>query len=184
MRMPLALTLLTLAGAAPMAAAQTRHDSSAPLDFDAAHQELDDKAQRAILTGGVVIRQAEMTLRAARVNVSFTGSAFGGKPEATRVDAAGGVTLTRPDQRATANYAIYDIGRRTITMLGNVGLVQKDNNISGGRLIINLDTGRAVMDGSAVGGGVPGSVTTGGGRVTGRFTVPKRDANNGTDTSK
>ncbi|MFX7840554.1 LptA/OstA family protein, partial [Acinetobacter baumannii] len=94
----------------------------------AAHQELDDKAHRAILTGDVVITQAEMTLRAARVNVAFSGSALNGTPEATRVDAVGGVIVTRPDQRARSDYAIYDVKGRTITMLGNVDLIQNGNN--------------------------------------------------------
>ncbi len=168
------LLLAALAGGAP-SSAQNRHDSSAPIDFSAIHQQVDDKAQRAVLTGDVVIKQAEMTLRAARVNVIFSGSVLNGSPEATRVDAAGGVSVTRPDQRATSNYAIYDISRRTITMLGNVDLVQNANTVSGGRLVINLDSGRAVIDGSAVGSGVPGSTTTSNGRVTGRFSVPKRD---------
>ncbi|MFX5656442.1 LptA/OstA family protein, partial [Acinetobacter baumannii] len=84
-----ALTLFALGGVAlaGLAQAENRHDSQAPIDFSAAHQELDDKAHRAILTGDVVITQAEMTLRAARVNVAFSGSALNGTPEATRVDA-------------------------------------------------------------------------------------------------
>lgn len=178
MRIPPAMlstcVLASALGAAPATMAQSRHDSNAPIDFSASHQELDDKAQRAILTGDVVIRQAEMTLKAARVNVAFTGSALNGSPEATRVDAVGGVTVTRPDQRARSDYAIYDVSRHTITMLGNVDLIQGTNNVSGGRLTINLDTGRATVDGSSVGGSVPGS-TSSNGRVTGRFTVPKRD---------
>ncbi len=170
-----ALTLFALGGVAlaGLAQAENRHDSQAPIDFSAAHQELDDKAHRAILTGDVVITQAEMTLRAARVNVAFSGSALNGTPEATRVDAVGGVIVTRPDQRARSDYAIYDVKGRTITMLGNVDLIQNGNNVTGGRATINLDTGRASVDGSAVGGGT--SSSTSNGRVTGHFTVPKRD---------
>jgi lipopolysaccharide export system protein LptA len=175
MRTLIGLALLTSLSAATMVAAQNKHDSNAPIDFSAAHQELDDKAQRAILTGGVVIHQAEMTLKAARVNVSFAGSVLNGTPEASRVDAVGGVTVTRPDQSAHSDYAIYDVNARTITMLGNVGLVQAGNNINGGRLTLNLDTGRATVDGSAVRSGVPGSISSGNGRVTGRFSVPKRN---------
>jgi lipopolysaccharide export system protein LptA len=40
--------------------------------------------------------------------------------------------------------------------------------------VINLGSGRAVVDGSAV-GGAPGTTSSGrGGRVTGRFSVPQR----------
>ena len=41
--------------------------------------------------------------------------------------------------------------------------------MNGGRLTIDLDSGRAVMDG----GGPPGT-TRQGGRVTGTFTVPQK----------
>ncbi len=67
--------------------------------------------------------------------------------------------------------------RRVITMVGAVTLRQGTNNVSGGRLSINLDTGRATIDGSGVRGstapGQPGQpgVQSQGGRVTGRFSV-------------
>lgn len=172
---PLMLAPVLVAGMAGVAAAENKHNADAPIDFSAAHQELDDRAQRAILTGDVIVTQAEMTLKAARVNIAFTGSALNGSPQATRVDAVGGVVVTRPDQRARGDYAIYDVGARTITMLGNVNLVQGNNNVSGGRATINLDTGRASVDGSSVGTSVPGTTTTSNGRVTGHFEVPKRD---------
>ena len=40
-------------------------------------------------------------------------------------------------------------------MLGGVTLIQGGNTVNGGRLTINLDTGRAVIDGSSVGGAAP-----------------------------
>lgn len=177
-RSALALAAPLLLVAIP-AAAQTRHDTNAPIDFDARNIQLDDRANRAILTGDVVIRQAEMTLRAARVTVAYSGSALSGSPQASRLDAGGGVTVTRPDQTARSNYAVYDVDRRVITMIGGVTLRQAGNNVSGGRLSINLDTGRATIDGSGVGGsassGAPATQNQGG-RVTGRFSVPKRGA--------
>jgi lipopolysaccharide export system protein LptA len=62
-------------------------------------------------------------------------------------------------------------------MLGGVTLIQAGNTVNGSRLTINLDTGRAVIDGSSVGGrtGEGGVTKGGGGRVTGTFSVPKRN---------
>lgn len=156
--------------------ADVHHNSAAPIDFSAAHIELQDKANRAVLSGGVTLRQAEMTLRAARVTVSYTGQVLSGSPQVSRLDAAGGVTVTRPDQTARSQYAIYDLNRHVVTMLGAVTLTQGGNTVSGGRLTLNLDTGRAVIDGSSAGrsGGMPGSVTATGSRVSGRFSVPDR----------
>lgn len=175
MRAPILLLIL----AAVPAVAQQRHNTNAPIDFDAKHIELQDKANRGVLSGGVVIRQAEMTLDAARVTVAYTGQVVGGNPQVSRMDAAGGVTVRRPNQTAKSQYAIYDLNRRVITMLGAVTLTQGTNTVNGGRLTINLDTGRAVVDGSSVGGssGAPGGGTTTqrGGRVTGTFSVPNRN---------
>lgn len=177
--MPLARTLLPLVLiAAVPAIAQVRHNSQAPVDFSAAHIELQDKANRAVLSGGVTLKQAEMTLQAARMTVSYTGQVLSGSPQVSRFDAAGGVTVTRPNQTARSQYAVYDLNKRVVTMLGAVTLTQGGNTVSGGRLTLNLDTGRAVIDGSSVGSagssGAPGGVTSSGGRVTGRFSVPDR----------
>lgn len=159
------------------ATAQQRHNSAAPIDFAAGNIELQDRANRAILSGGVKITQSNMTLDASRVTVAYTGEILDGSPQVSRLDAAGGVTVTRPDQKARAQYAVYDLNRRIITMIGAVTLNQGGNVINGGRLSINLDTGRAVIDGSAAGGTTTapgGTVTNSGGRVSGRFSVPKR----------
>lgn len=154
---------------------QGRHDTAAPINFGADHIELQDKANRAVLSGNVSVKQAEMTLEAARMTVAYVGQALGGSPQARRIDASGGVTVRRPDQTARASYGIYDLNRRVITMLGAVTLTQGANTLNGGRLTMNLDTGRAVIDGSSVGSaGAPGTTTSRGGRVTGTFSVPDR----------
>lgn len=176
MRFTTPLVALVAMAATGSAVAQSRHDSSAPIDFAADHIELQDKANRAILSGNVRITQAEMVLTAARVTVAYTGKVTNGSPQASRIDASGGVTVTRPDQRASGSYGVYDVSRRTVIMLGGVKLTQGANTVNGSRLTINLDTGKAVIDG---GGSVSstGSApsTTSGGRVTGRFSVPKRN---------
>jgi len=172
------LPLLLILAAGPVVA-QGRHDSAAPIDFGADHIELQDRANRAVLSGGVTVKQAEMTLGAARMTVNYTGQVIGGNPQVSRLDAAGGVTVRRPSQTARSQYAVYDLNRRVITMVGGVRLDQGGNTVSGGRLTINLDTGRAVIDGSGVASGGAGAAGTTqsapGGRVTGTFSVPKRE---------
>ncbi|WP_294288925.1 LptA/OstA family protein [uncultured Sphingomonas sp.] len=175
MRGPFALLALGLL--ATSAAAQVRHNSSAPIDFNAGTIELQDRANRAILSGGVNVKQANMTLEAQRMTVAYTGRITEGSPQVSRLDASGGVTVTRPNQRAKSQYAVYDLNRRLITMLGGVTLVEgAGNTVSGGRLTINLDSGRATIDGSSVGTtkAPDGTVIRQGGRVTGRFSVPDR----------
>ncbi|GGB24401.1 hypothetical protein GCM10011380_12450 [Sphingomonas metalli] len=180
LRLASALAVSALAFAS-VAGAQQRHNTAAPIDFSADRIELQDRADRVVLAGNVSVKQTEMTLNAARMTVAYTGEVVGGNPQVSRLDASGGVTVRRPDQTAKSQYAIYDLNRRVITMLGAVSLTQGGGNtVNGGRLTINLDTGRAVIDGSSVGsagagtGSVPGVVQSRAGRVTGTFSVPQR----------
>ena len=184
MRTPALLPRLMVTGLiaiSAVAGAQQRHNTDAPIDFGADNIELQDKANRAVLSGNVSVKQAEMTLNAQRLNVAYTGEVVDGNPQVSRLDASGGVTVRRPDQTARGQYAVYDLNRRVITMLGAVRLTQGPNVVNGARLTINLDTGRAVVDGSAVAGGGNGAGGAGNvqqapsGRVTGTFSVPKRD---------
>jgi lipopolysaccharide export system protein LptA len=174
--LPLALALAAAAAVGP-ALAQTSalkgHNSKAPVDVAADRIEVQDRADRAVFSGSVVVRQAELTMTASRLTVAYArnkkaGSSTG-NVQIERLDASGGVTVTSPGERAVGNYGIYDLNEKIITLIGNVTLTRGDSHVSGGRLTIDLDSGRAVMSG----GGAPGT-TSQGGRVTGRFTVPQK----------
>jgi lipopolysaccharide export system protein LptA len=65
------------------------------------------------------------------------------------IHASGGrvlMTSTKDDQKATGDEAFYDVKDQKVTMTGNVTLSQKGNVVTGQKLVINLDTGRAIMD--------------------------------------
>lgn len=143
------------------------HNSNAPVDFDAGAIELQDRADRVILTGGVTATQAGLTLRAARVTAAYSSN---GGIDVNRLDAAGGVTITKDDLRATSDAAIYDLNANLITLLGNVNLAQGANRLNGARIVIDLDAGRSTITGGAAAPGTAGR----NGRVTGTFTVPQR----------
>ena len=147
---------------AGQASALKGHNTDAPVDWTAERMEVDDKANRALLTGNVVATQGDLTLTAARVTAAYTRSP-GVKVQ--RLDASGGVTVRSPSETARGAYGIYDLERKIITLVGNVTLARCDGTINGGRLIYDLSSGRVVMDGS-------GPSQTG--RVSGSFTVPKK----------
>jgi len=142
------------------------HDSKAPIDLAADRAEAQDRADRAIFAGNVVVKQGELTLRTARLTLAYANT---NGIDINRIDASGGVTVTSPSETARGDFAVYDLNEGLITMVGNVRLERGGSFLSGGRLTIDLDTGRAVMDGGLRG------VNQAGGRVTGRFTVPKRN---------
>ena len=157
------------------AQALKNHDSNAPVDFSADRIEVQDRADRVVVSGNVKVRQGGLSLDAARLTVAYAKSASGGNPSVQRLDASGGVTVRSASETARGDFAIYDLNRRLITMLGGVTLEQGANVVHGGRLVIDLSTGRSVIDGSRVGGSAPGVSGDGGGRVSGRFTVPQRN---------
>src|SRR6478609_1441813 len=166
-----ALTTATVGG---VALAQTQggpvsalkgHDSNAPIDVASDRIEVQDRADRAIFAGNVKVKQAELSLDTARLTVAYTSA---GGLQIDRLDASGGVVVRSPSETARGDFGIYDLDRKLITIIGDVQLTQGRNVVSGQRLVINLDSGRAVID-----GGPPG-VNSSGGRVTGHFTVPQR----------
>lgn len=168
-----ALTLAAAGGMNLSAQGIARHDSRAPVTYDAAKFVLDDKANQAIFSGGVIVNQADLRIQSDRMLVNFTDA---GQLEIQRITATGGVVITRGDERASGDNAIYDFNRRIITMAGNVRLRRGTDTLNGGRLVIDLDSGVSTVDGAASGGGasLPGTTTSRGGRVTGSFSVPQK----------
>ena len=162
-----AAAIVALAPAISQTSALKGHNSNAPVDVAADRIEVQDRADRAIFSGNVVVRQAELTLNAPRLTVAYSNA---GGIEIDRIDASGGVTVRSPSETATGQYAIYDIDSRLITLIGGVTLVRGDSRVNGGRLVINLRDGTAVID-----GGAPAGVSQHSGRVTGTFTVPQRN---------
>jgi lipopolysaccharide export system protein LptA len=162
---PLLTLLLPLLGVAPawgQGAGVGGFNSNAPVDVGADRIEVQDRSNRAIFSGNVVVRQGNMTMNAARLIVVYAGSQ---NVQIQRLEASGGVTMRNPTETARSSFAIYDVPRRIVTMIGGVTLDQGTNHVQGPRLVLDLDSHRAVMDGG------------GGGRVTGRFTVPSRGGN-------
>jgi lipopolysaccharide export system protein LptA len=142
------------------------HDSNAPIDVDADRIEVQDRADRAIFAGNVKVRQASLSLDTERLTVAYSSS---GGIQIRRLDAAGGVVVRSPSETARGNFGIYDLDKKLITLVGDVQLRRAASQVMGSRLVIDLQSGRAVIDGWAPGVGQRG------GRVTGRFTVPQRD---------
>jgi lipopolysaccharide export system protein LptA len=171
------LAMTVLAGTAALAQTQQvqpvsalkGHNSNAPVDVTAERIEVQDRADRAIFAGNVHVTQAELTLDTPRLTVAYSGGTGGdSNVQIRRLDAAGGVVVKSPSETARGDFGIYDLDRKLITLIGNVQLNRDQNQVNGARLVIDLDSGRAVVD-----GGPPG-VNQSGGRVTGHFTVPQR----------
>jgi lipopolysaccharide export system protein LptA len=157
--------LAGLAQAQDAVSALRGHNSNAPIDVASDRIEVQDRADRAIFVGNVRVRQATLTLDTERLTVAYSS---GGGIQIRRLDASGGVVVRSPSETARGDIGIYDLDKRLITLVGDVRLSRRGSEVNGSRLVIDLDSGRAVID-----GGPPG-VGQQGGRVTGHFTVPQR----------
>ncbi len=164
-----AIPLASLALAQQPVSALKGHDADAPIDVAADRIEVQDRSDRAVFAGNVHVRQAALTLDTARLTVAYTSA---GGVQIRRLDASGGVTVKSPSETARGNFGIYDLDRKLITLVGAVQLNRGGSQINGQRLTIDLNSGRAVVDGG------PAGIGQSGGRVTGRFTVPRRGGGN------
>ena len=158
-----AFALAVLAGVSTMAVTQSGaqalagHDSNAPVHTEADHIELQDKQNRAILSGNVVVTQTDLRMTSARTVVNYSQ---GNSVQLQRITASGGVKVTRGDEVATGDTAIYDFNKRIITMIGNATIKRANGDtLHGGRFIIDLKSGVSQATG---------------GRVSGTFSVPKQ----------
>ncbi len=154
------LGLSVLAGARVLAAQGfAGHDSTAPVDYAADRIELLDLEHRVVLSGDVRITQGDLTMRAPRTTVDYSAS---GPLQIQRLDASGGVVVTRGDETAKGDVASYDFNQRIITMVGNVVLTRAGaDSLRSGRLVIDLNSHLTTTSAGS------------GGRVSGSFSVPK-----------
>jgi lipopolysaccharide export system protein LptA len=162
----LAVGLVGAAGAAM--AAQTGfsgHDGKAPIQFSADRLEVRKEGKVATFLGKVEAIQGNLSLFSDEVRVYYEDAGGGGEGmsgSVTRIDSRGNVRVTSRGDTAEGDWAVYDIGRRLVTLGGRVVLRQGDSVVRGSRLELNLDSGRARFQ------GLPD--TDGEQRVRGEFT--------------
>lgn len=157
-----ALSFGSVAGAQTIAG----FNSNQPVNYAADRIELQDNQNRVVLSGDVVINQGDLRMTAARTTVAYTDS---GTLRIQRIDATGGVTVTRGNERASGDAAVYDFNRRVIVLSGGVALRRGSDTLDGGRLVIDLNSGLSSVDGRGSRAG------DNSGRVSGSFAVPEGD---------
>lgn len=163
-----ALTLAVAGGIGLSAQGIAEHNSRAPIAVDAGRIVAEGRSDRISFSGGVTVTQAGLTVSAQRMLLNYSDD---GGLDIQRITANGGVSVSRGNESASGDVAIYDLNRRIITMAGNVRLRRGNDTLNGGRLVIDLRSGVSSIDGRASGGAsVSGSES---GRVTGTFSVPQ-----------
>lgn len=167
-RLTAGLVLAAAALVAPQAMAQLAK-TSGPIDISANELELVDAQHLAIWRGDVDAIQGQDRLRSDVLNVYFTGkpsdgaqgSGAGQSPNGAqtsnaaapgrdwgKVDhmvAEGHVFFVTPTQTARGDHGVYDLASDTVTVTGDVIVVQGQSVIHGEKLFIEVKSGHATM---------------------------------------
>ena len=114
-----------------------------PIYITSDWMEVDQKKNTITYKGGVVMVQAEMTMRSEALTAHYD-------PEMKRIDriiAEGKVNATQGDRIATGNKAVFDDKAKTVTLTGNPIMRQGNNQVSGTRVVYFIEQDRAVAEG-------------------------------------
>jgi lipopolysaccharide export system protein LptA len=139
---------------------------SAPVQIEAASLEVRDKEKKATFSGNVKVVQGDTTMLCKSLVVYYeqdapgtgttkTGTATmkaaqpgpGGSQQISRLDAFGGVKVTQKDQVATGDTAHFDMRGNTVTLTGNVTVIQGKNVMKGDRLVVDMTSGVSRVEG-------------------------------------
>ena len=129
-----------------------------PLNIDAGKLDYFEKEQKLIYSGSVIVTQGPSTLKASRLIIFLEGKGAGQPAETTNdrvkhIDVEGPVTMVSKDQIGTGDRGSYDKAENKVHLIGNVTLTQGENIVKGDRLVYDVMTGMATVQGGAAQGG-------------------------------
>ena len=154
-------------------------DSKSPISIDADKLDYFQKEGRAIYDGHVVVVQGDTRLSCTRLTIFMETSQAQPQPASAapgagadasnrlkHMDCAGPVTVRSKTQTATSDNGAYDKGRNEVVLTGHVVLSDGRNVTKGDRLVYDLATGQAAVQGGSTrvhGLFLPGSADPAGG---------------------
>jgi lipopolysaccharide export system protein LptA len=151
----------------PSALGNLGSNNKEPIKIDADRLDVFDKEQRAVFTGSVVAVQGESTIKCAELTVLYEQQRGQGKAASQtanptdgairRIDCKGPVTVTAKSQVATSDNATFDRVQNKIILTGNAALSDGPNVTKGDRVVYDLNTSRAYIEGRVRALIVPGS---------------------------
>lgn len=144
---PLSIALLLAAAPATaqnIAFGGVKADTSAQVEVAADSLSVNQSDGSAVFTGNVVIGQGDMRLSAETVTVEY---AEGGQNRIRSLHATGSVTLVSGADVAEAREAVYDVESGNVTLTGDVVMTQGRNALTGDKMVVNLVSGTAQVDG-------------------------------------
>jgi len=141
---------------------------SSPVSVEADRLVLVKASRLARFTDDVVVRRGDTVVKSPRMDARYDADG-----QLTRLELRGGVDVRQGDRRATGETADYDARERTLVLLGDPRLYDKDDVLSGDRIDLALDSkevrvekakGRLRPEAHKSEGGAGVSPATGGGQ--------------------
>lgn len=132
----LLLALASGAGGAPAV-------SSAPISIKSNELHADNDKKTAVFEGKVVARQADLTLYADRLVITYASQ--GG--DLNRVEAFGNVRIVQGKRQAFGAHATYENKSGKIVLDGNPRVLQGDDEVTGEVITYYVDEQRSVVTG-------------------------------------
>jgi lipopolysaccharide export system protein LptA len=120
-----------------------------PIEVDAKTLEILEEGEQRISTfsGGVTVTRGNTTMKAAQIKLfSNKDSEATDESGFTRMEATGTVYVNSGKQTITGQQAVVDNKAQTITLTGDVVLSQGKDVLAADRLVIDMATGRAVVE--------------------------------------
>lgn len=119
-------------------------DSTLPVEVTSDTLTVRQPDGEAVFEGNVIVIQGDLRMTAPEVRVYYVE---GDTTEIERVHALRGVTIVSPTEAAEGKEAVYTIAKGEVVMTGDVLLTQGTSTINGQKMVIDLNTGKGVMEG-------------------------------------
>ena len=145
---------LLAAFAASIALAQTTAPAK-EVTIEADQMEIIEKEKRAVFTGKVDAKRADVRLTTDRLVVLYEdvkqpdGTM---KNDVSKLDASGNVTIITATQRITGQQAKMDVKANKLVVTGGVQVVQGQTRLKGETFNVDLNTDKSQMTGGRVKG--------------------------------
>lgn len=155
--MKLSKSKLTIAGAALLTAVMLPAVSGAQNRADASRQPVQYGADSGEYTpDGFALRgRAEVTQGGNRLRADAIRG-FASNGDLNRIEASGGVYFVTPDQSMKGDRAVYTLNDGNVVVTGDVILTQGKSVLTGNRLVYNVRTETARIEGGGANGRVQG----------------------------
>jgi len=139
-------------------------NTSVPIQIEADRMETSQEDGTVLFTGNVQATQENLTINADEMTVLYTKA--GSRPSASpdvraenltqkidKILAKGNVKIVQGDWVAAGDNMDFNADKKIVILSGNAKAWQDQNMVSGEKIILYLDEGKSVVEGSAHEGG-------------------------------